>query len=98
MHNKLGEIDYTKTKGKVYLVEETADGQYGKYVVADGGVSSDEDAVTKWNDGQADAKEFIKENVTLQEGDTVLVLDKDTYAVGQGKSIKKSKKEQLLSQ
>ena len=92
MHNKLGEIDYTKTKGKVYLVEETADGQYGKYVVADGGVSSDEDAVTKWNDGQADAKEFIKENVTLQEGDTVLVLDKDTYAVGQGKSIKKIKK------
>ena len=89
MHNKLGEIDYTKTKGKVYLVEETADGQYGKYVVADGGVSSDEDAVTKWNDGQADAKEFTKENVTLQEGDTVLVLDKDTYAVGQGKAVKK---------
>ena len=92
MHNKLGEIDYTKTKGKVYLVEETADGQYGKYVVADNGVASDEDAVTKWNDGQADAKEFTKENVTLQKGDTVLVLDKDTYAVGQGKAIKKIKK------
>ena len=92
MHNKLGEIDYTKTKGKVYLVEETADGQYGKYVVADNGVTSDEDAVRKWNDGQADAKEFTKENVTLQKGDTVLVLDKDTYAVGQGKAIKKIKK------
>ena len=24
MHNKLGEIDYTKTKGKVYLVEENS--------------------------------------------------------------------------
>ena len=81
MHNKLGEIDYTKTKGKVYLVEETSDGQYGKYVVADNGVTSDEDAVRKWNDGQADAKEFTKENVTLQKGDTVLVLDKDTYAI-----------------
>ena len=92
MHNKLGEIDYTKTKGKVYLVEETSDGQYGKYVVADNGVASDEDAVRKWNDGQADAKEFTKENVTLQKGDTVLVLDKDTYAVGQGKAIKKIKK------
>ena len=92
MHNKLGEIDYTKTKGKVYLVEETADGQYGKYVVADNGVTSDEDAVTKWNDGQADAKEFTKENVTLQEGDTILVLDKDTYAVGQGKAVTKTKK------
>ena len=80
MHNKLGEIDYTKTTGKVYLVEETAEGQYGKFVEASG-VTSDEDAVAKWKAGQATAKEFTKENVTLQEGDTVLVLDKDTYAV-----------------
>ena len=80
MHNKLGEIDYTKTTGKVYLVEETADGQYGKFVEASG-VTSDEDAVAKWKAGEATAKEFTKENVTLQEGDTVLVLDKDTYAV-----------------
>ena len=92
MHNKLGEIDYTKTKGKVYLVEETADGQYGKYVVAENGVSSDEDAATQWKNGQADAKEFTKENVTLEEGDTVLVLDKDTYAVGAGKEVKVTKK------
>ena len=80
MHNKLGEIDYTKTTGKVYLVEETANGQYGKFVEANG-VTSDEDAVTKWKAGEATAKEFTKENVTLQEGDTVLVLDKDTYAI-----------------
>lgn len=80
MHNKLGEIDYTKTTGKVYLVEETADGKYGKFVEANG-VTSDEDAVAKWKAGEATAKEFTKENVTLQEGDTVLVLDKDTYAV-----------------
>ena len=79
MHNKLGEIDYTKTTGKVYLVEETADGKYGKFVEASG-VTSDEDAVAKWKAGEATAKEFTKENVTLQEGDTVLVLDKDTYA------------------
>ncbi|MDU6267461.1 MAG: YSIRK signal domain/LPXTG anchor domain surface protein, partial [Streptococcus mitis] len=92
MHNKLGEIDYTKTKGKVYLVEETADGQYGKYVVAENGVSSDEDAATQWKNGQADAKEFTKENVTLEEGDTVLVLDKDTYAIGAGKEVKVTKK------
>ena len=88
MHNKLGEIDYTKTKGKVYLVEETADGQYGKFVEANG-VTSDEDAVTKWKAGQATAKDFTKANVTLQKGDTVLVLDKDTYAVGEGKAVKK---------
>ena len=88
MHNKLGEIDYTKTTGKVYLVEETADGQYGKFVEASG-VTSDEDAVAKWKAGEATAKDFTKANVTLQEGDTVLVLDKDTYAVGEGKAVKK---------
>ena len=88
MHNKLGEIDYTKTTGKVYLVEETADGQYGKFVEASG-VTSDEDAVAKWKAGEATAKDFTKANVTLQKGDTVLVLDKDTYAVGEGKSVKK---------
>ena len=91
MHNKLGEIDYTKTTGKVYLVEETADGQYGKFVEANG-VTSDEDAITKWKAGQAAAKDFTKANVTLQKGDTVLVLDKDTYAVGEGKSVTKTKK------
>ena len=91
MHNKLGEIDYTKTTGKVYLVEETADGQYGKFVETNG-VSSDEDAVAKWKAGEATAKDFTKANVTLQKGDTVLVLDKDTYAVGEGKSVTKTKK------
>ena len=92
MHNSLGEIDYTKTKGKVYLVEETADGKYGKYVVANDGVTSDEDAVTKWKAGQADAKEFTKENVTLREGDSVLVLDKDTYAVANSSLVKTKKR------
>ena len=93
MHNKLGEIDYTKTTGKVYLVEETADGQYGKFVEANG-VTSDEDAVAKWKAGQAEAKDFTKENVTLKEGDTILVMDKDTYAVGTAGKIHHKKKYQ----
>ena len=84
MHNNLGEINYGKITGKVYLVEETSDGHYGKFVEASG-VSSDEDAVTKWKNGQATAKDFTKENVTLKEGDTVLVMDRDTYAHGSGK-------------
>ena len=96
MHNKLGEIDYKKTTGKVYLVEEIADGQYGKFVEANG-VTSDEDAVAKWQAGQASAKDFTKENVTLQEGDTVLVLDKDTYAVGDNKKVTTTKKYSTIS-
>ena len=83
MHNNLGEINYGKIIGKVYLVEETSDGHYGKFVEASG-VSSDKDAVAKWKNGQATAKDFTKENVTLQEGDTILVMDRDTYAHGSG--------------
>ena len=80
MHNNLGEIDYTKIYGKVYLVEETADGKYGKFVLAENGVTSDEDAVTKWKEGQANAKDFTKENATLQASDMILVMDRDAYA------------------
>ena len=83
MHNSLGEINYGKITGKVYLVEETSDGNYGKFVEANR-VTSDEDAVAKWKNGQATAKDFTKENVTLKEGDTVLVMDRDTYVHGSG--------------
>ena len=83
MHNNLGEINYGKITGKVYLVEETSDGHYGKYVEASN-INSDEEAVNAWKNGQATAKEFTKENVTLKEGDTVLVMDRDTYAHGSG--------------
>ena len=86
MHNSLGEINYGKITGKVYLVEETSDGHYGKYVEASN-INSDEEAVNAWKNGQATAKDFTKENVTLKEGDTVLVMDRDTYAHGSGKRI-----------
>ena len=83
MHNILGEINYGKITGKVYLVEETSNGHYGKFVEATN-INSDEEAVNAWKNGQATAKEFTKENVTLKEGDTVLVMDRDTYAHGRG--------------
>lgn len=84
MHNNLGEINYGKITGKVYLVEETTDGKYGKFVEATN-IKNDEEAVNAWKNGQATAKDFTKENVTLKEGDTVLVMDRDTYAHGSGK-------------
>ena len=84
MHNNLGEINYGKITGKVYLVEETSNGQYGKFVEATN-INSDAEAVEAWKNGQATAKDFTKENVTLQKGDTILVLDRDIYAHGSGK-------------
>ena len=83
MHNNIGEINYGKITGKVYLVEETSDGHYGKFVEATN-IKSDKEAVDAWKKGQATAKDFTKENVTLKEGDTVLVMDRDTYAHGSG--------------
>ena len=84
MHNSLGEINYGKITGKVYLVEETSNGQYGKFVEATN-INSDDEAVEAWKNGQVTAKDFTKQNVTLQKGDTILVLDRDTYAHGSGK-------------
>ena len=76
-------VNYSNLTGKVYIVEEVSDGVYGKFVEANN-VTNSESAVEAWKSGQANAKEFTKENVTLEEGDSILVLDKDTYATGAG--------------
>ena len=64
-------------------MEETTDEHYGKYVEASN-INSDEEAVNAWKNTQTTAKDFTKENVTLKEGDTILVMDRDTYAHGNG--------------
>ena len=76
-------VNYSNLTGKVYIVEEVSDGTYGKFVEANN-VTNAESAVAEWKNGQANAKEFTKENVTLEDGDSILVLDKDTYATGTG--------------
>ena len=76
-------VNYSNLTGKVYIVEEVSDGVYGKFVEANN-VTNSESAIEAWKNGQANAKEFTKENVTLEEGDSILVLDKDTYATGAG--------------
>ena len=86
MHNNSGEINYENITGKIYLVEETSDGHYGKFVEATN-INSDDDAVAAWKNGQATANDFTKENVTLQKGDRILVLDRDTYAQSKEESV-----------
>ena len=98
MHNKGGGVNYKKVTSNVYIVEETSDGHYGKFVQASN-ITNDQEAALAWKNGQATAKDFIKANVTLQPGDTnfqpgktifqpgdtILVVDRDTYAEGNGR-------------
>ena len=91
MHYKFGGVNYEKVTSNVYIVEETSDGHYGKFVQASN-ITNNQEAVRAWKNGQATAKDFIKANVTLesgktifQPGDTILVIDRDTYAKGDGR-------------
>ena len=91
MHYKWGGVNYKNVTSNVYIVEETSDGHYGKFVKTSN-ITNDQEAVRAWKNGQATAKDFIKANVTLESGetifkpgDTILVLDRDTYAEGNGR-------------
>ena len=84
MHYEWGGVNYTNVTSNVYIVEETSDGHYGKFVQASN-ITNNQEAVRAWENGQATAKDFIKANVTLQPGDTILVVDRDTYAEGNGR-------------
>ena len=82
MNNENG-INYTNLTGKVYIVEEISDGVYGKFVETNN-VTDDKKLIKDWNDGKSNAKDFTKENVKLEVGDSIVVIDKDTYAIGSG--------------
>ena len=85
--NTNGGLNYKNLRGRVYLVEELSDGRYGKFVVAEDGVLSNRDAVAKWLNGREYGKEFTKANVNLQPGDSIVVVDTDTYATGSGEAF-----------
>lgn len=80
-------LNYKNLRGKTYIVEETSDGRYGKFVVAENGVNNAKDVINKWSNGREYGKEFTKANVNLQPGDSIVVVDTDTYAIGSGKAL-----------
>ena len=82
--NTDGGLNYKNLRGRVYLVEELSDGRYGKFVVAEDGVGNAKDALAKWNNGREYGKEFTKANVNSRPGDSIVVVDSDTYATGSG--------------
>lgn len=76
--------NYSKLKGKTYIVEELSDGRYGKFVVAENGAASLRDVIAHWQIDRDYGKEFTKANVNFKPGDSIVVVDTDKYATGSG--------------
>ena len=78
LHNDDGSIRYDKIKegSRVWLVSETSENHYEKYVLVNKPSTADNTwAIEAFKKGEAKAKEFTKENVIkdgdIQEGDTI---------------------------
>lgn len=82
--NTDGGPNYSKLKGKTYIVEELSDGRYGKFVVAENGAASLRDVLAYWQIDRDYGKDFTKANVNLKPGDSIVVVDTDKYATGSG--------------
>ena len=81
-----GKINYSgvRTGGRTWIVEETGNGTYGKYVVADTPATpSDTWIADTFKAGEATAKEYTSTNIAadggIKEGDYVFVLEKNTF-------------------
>lgn len=88
LHNDDGSIRYDEIKegSRVWLVSETSENHYEKYVLVNKPSTADNTwAIEAFKKGEAKAKEFTKENVIkdgdIQEGDTILVVEKNEFAV-----------------
>ena len=91
LHNEDGSIRYNNIKegSRVWLVSETDEGKYGKYVLATKPTTANDSwAVETFKQGENDAKDFTKENITtdggIKEGDTILVVEKNEVALKLG--------------
>ena len=88
LHNEDGSIRYNNIKegSRVWLVSEIDEGKYGKYVLATKPTTANDSwAVETFKQGENDAKDFTKENITtdggIKEGDTILVVEKNEVAL-----------------
>ena len=93
LHNEDGSIRYNNIKegSRIWLVSETDEGKYGKYVLATKPTTANDSwAVETFKQGENDAKDFTKENIAtdggIKEGDTVLVVEKNEVALKVGAS------------
>ena len=88
LHNEDGSIRYNNIKegSRIWLVSETDEGKYGKYVLATKPTTANDSWVVEtFKQGENNAKDFTKENITtdggIKEGDTILVVEKNEVAL-----------------
>lgn len=82
MHKTDGSIDYSKIKGRVWLIEEKEDGTYGKFKLIENGVGLTDERVaelSKEATGRFSQAEVDKLG-GMKDTDTVLVYETNTYA------------------
>ena len=91
LHNEDGSIRYNNIKegSRVWLVSETSENHYGKYVLATKTAAADDSWVVEtFKKGEGNAKDFTKENINseggIKEGDTILVVEKNEVSLKLG--------------
>ena len=88
LHNEDGSIRYENIKdgSRVWLVSETSENHYDKYVLATKPTEANDTWVRDtFKNGEGQAKEFTKNNIDsdggIKEGDTILVVEKNEVAI-----------------
>ena len=88
LHNEDGSIRYNNIKegSRVWLVSETSENHYGKYVLATKPATADDSWVVEtFKKGEDNAKDFTKGNINseggIKEGDTILVVEKNEVSL-----------------
>ena len=91
LHNEDGSIRYNNIKegSRVWLVSETSENHYGKYVLATKTAAADDSWVVEtFKKGEGNAKDFTKENINseggIKERDTILVVEKNEVSLKLG--------------
>ena len=91
LHNEDGSIRYNNIKegSRIWLVSETSENHYGKYVLATKPTTANDSWVVEtFKQGEENAKAFTKENINseggIKEGDTILVVEKNEVSLKVG--------------
>ena len=94
LHNEDGSIRYENIKdgARVWLVSETSENHYDKYVLATKPTGANDTWATEtFKKAENKAKVFTKENVSvdggIKEGDTILIVEKNEVALRESVSI-----------